>query len=152
MPRPAPQRLDPAHYPHHDLVQTRFQDLDILGHINNVAMAALFESARVRFNHAIGLLRPSGHRFLVARVEINYLAEGGFPDDVAAYHGIGRIGTRSWDIVAMLAQNGAPIATADVTLVISAAAGATELPAEVRTVLEKWRVAQPIEPPRADGG
>lgn len=140
MPRPTPERLTPAHYPHHDVIQTRFQDLDILGHINNVAMAVLFESARVRFNRALGLLRPGSHRFLVARVEVNYLAEGSFPDDVAAYHGIGRIGTRSWEILGMLAQNGTPIATADVTLVMSAATGASELPGELRTVLEEWRV------------
>ncbi|MGJ3648271.1 acyl-CoA thioesterase [Sphingomonas sp. GlSt437] len=140
MPRPAPERLSPDHYPHHDIIQTRFQDLDILGHINNVAMAVLFESARVRFNRAIGLLRPSGHRFLVARVEVNYLAEGGFPDDVAAYHGIGRIGTRSWEILGLLAQNGTPIATADVTLVMSAETGATELPEDLRATLGEWRV------------
>lgn len=139
MPRPGPERLDPAAYPHHDTIQTRFQDLDVLGHINNVAYAALFESARVRFNKSIGLLRPTGHRFLVARVEINYLAEGSFPDDVLACHAIGRIGTRSWDIIGMLAQGGRPIALADVTLVMSAENGATGLPDELRATLEKWQ-------------
>ena len=42
MPRPEAWRLDPASYPHHDVIQTRFQDLDVLGHINNVAMAGLW--------------------------------------------------------------------------------------------------------------
>jgi acyl-CoA thioester hydrolase len=55
MPRPDPTRLTPSAYPHSETIQTRFQDLDPLGHINNVAMAALFESGRVRFNQAMGL-------------------------------------------------------------------------------------------------
>jgi hypothetical protein len=70
MPRPDPTRLDPATYPVTVTIQTRFQDLDVLGHINNVAMAALFESGRVRFNQAIKLHGWAGHRWLVARVEM----------------------------------------------------------------------------------
>jgi len=140
MARPGPERLSPDHYPHREAIQTRFQDLDILGHPNNVAVAALFESARVRFNRAIGLLRPSAHRFLVARVEINYLAEGEFPADVLGCHGIGRIGTRSWDILGLLTQNDVPIATCDTTVVLSAETGATSLPDEFRQMLEAWRV------------
>ena len=62
MPRPAPWRLDPAAYPHHDVIQTRFQDLDVLGHINNVAWAALFETARIRFYHVLNGSSPSRAR------------------------------------------------------------------------------------------
>ena len=62
MPRPAPWRLDPASYPHHDVIQTRFQDLDVLGHINNVAWAALFETARIRFYHQLNGPGPSRAR------------------------------------------------------------------------------------------
>ncbi|MBY0583199.1 MAG: acyl-CoA thioesterase [Sphingomonas sp.] len=144
MPRPTPQRLTPAHYPHHDTVQTRFQDLDVLGHINNVAMAALFETGRVRFNRQIGLLRPSGNRFLVARTEINYLAEGAWPADVEMSHGIGQIGTRSWEILGLCIQDGKPLATCDVTLVMSADGGATGLPNDLRRTLETWRVVASI--------
>ena len=79
MPRPEAWRLDPASYPHSEPIQTRFQDLDVLGHLNNVAMAALFESGRVRFNRSMNLAGWAGHRWLVARVEINYLGEGFFP-------------------------------------------------------------------------
>lgn len=141
MPRPAPYRLDPSSYPHRALIQTRFQDLDILGHINNVAMAALFESARVRFNEGIGLLAWKRHRWLVARVEINYLAEGQYPDDVEIMTGIGEIGTRSWHILATAFQRGAPIATCDTVVVMSAADGMTRLPDAFRTLLEQFRIA-----------
>lgn len=135
MSKPDPWRLDPAAYPHHDTIQTRFQDLDVLGHINNVAMAVLFESGRVRFNRAIGLLRPGGLRFLVARVEINYLAEGQFPADAELYHGIGRIGTRSWDILGLCMQGDTALATCDVTVVLSSAGGVSGLPDDLRAAL-----------------
>ncbi|MDQ2764072.1 MAG: acyl-CoA thioesterase, partial [Pseudomonadota bacterium] len=34
MAKPESWRLDPASYPHRDVIQTRFQDLDPLGHLN----------------------------------------------------------------------------------------------------------------------
>jgi acyl-CoA thioester hydrolase len=140
MGRPDPARLDPAHYPHTTTIQTRFQDLDVLGHINNVAMAALFESARVRFNRSLDLAGWSGHRWLVARVEVNYLAEAYFPDDVAVATGIGEVGNRSWQILSAAFQRGACIATCDVVIVMSASGGLTTLPDDFRAGLEANRV------------
>lgn len=140
MGRPDPARLDPAHYPHRTTIQTRFQDLDVLGHINNVAMAALFENARVRFNRALDLAGWSGHRWLVAQVEINYLAEAYFPDDVEVATGIGDVGNRSWQILSAAFQNGACVATCDVVIVMSASGGLTTLPDDFRTGLEASRV------------
>ncbi len=142
MPRPDGWRLDPAAYPHRCAVQTRFQDLDVLGHINNVACAGLFETARVRFNHAIGLNAWKGHRWLVARVEIDYLAEGHFPDDVDVATGIGHIGTRSWQILAAAFQRDEPIAACAAVLVMERQSGIHALPDELRAVLERQRVRE----------
>jgi acyl-CoA thioester hydrolase len=133
MPRPDPWRLDPARYPHRRTLPTRFQDLDPLGHINNVAYAALFETALVHFNQAIDLLRWRDCRWLVAAVEINYLAEGHFPADVEVATGIGAIRHRSWQILSLMLQDGRPIATCDVVLVASA--GDRGLRDEMRTAL-----------------
>jgi len=140
MPRPDPYRLDPATYPFNVAIQTRFQDLDPLGHINNVAMAALFESGRVRFNQSMGLAHWRAHRWLVARVEINYITEGTFPADVDVATGIGEIGTRSWQILSAAFQGGAVIATCDTVIVMSGATGATALPDDFRAALEKHRL------------
>lgn len=142
MARPPAWRLEPGAYPHHETIQTRFQDLDVLGHINNVAFAALFESGRVRFNQAAGLARGPGHRWLVAQVVINYLAEGNFPQDVTISSGIGTVGTRSWQILSAAFQGGACIGTCDVVVVLSAADGASAMPEEFRVALEGWRVRE----------
>ena len=143
MPRPDAWRADPAVYPHGTSIQTRFQDLDPLGHINNVAMAAIFEAARVRFNHALGLMRFRGHRWLIAQVRIDYLAEGHHPEDIEIRAGVADIGTRSWQVLAAAFQGGHAIATSDTVLVMERQSGANSLPAEFREALERCRVRRP---------
>lgn len=124
MSRPPAWRLDPATYPQIEVKQTRFQDLDTMGHLNNVAYAALFEDARVRMNQALGRVnrgRPAegAFRAVVARNEINYLAEGSFPEDVEIALGIGRVGNRSFEMLAAMFQSGHCIATCDTTIVMT---------------------------------
>jgi acyl-CoA thioester hydrolase len=54
-------------------VQTRFNDLDPLGHVNNVAYVVFMETARVRFMHEYGgTLRG---KVLVARTEVDHRHE-----------------------------------------------------------------------------
>lgn len=139
MARPDPWRLDPAAYPHTERVQTRFQDLDVLGHINNVGMAAIFETGRIKFNRTVGLEDWRTQRWLVAQVVINYLAEGHFPADVEVMSGIGTIGTRSWAILSTAFQHGVAIATCDTVVVMSSEDGATALPDDFRAALEAWQ-------------
>jgi acyl-CoA thioester hydrolase len=143
MPRPAPWRLDPAAYPHRQAVQTRFQDLDVLGHLNNVAFAALFETGRTKFNRDAALWgNGRGRRAVVAHSEINYLAEGQYPDDVEVATGIGRVGGRSWEILAAMFQNDRCIATCDVTIVMDKGEDGEGLPEAFRAELQKWRVGE----------
>lgn len=119
MPKPLPHRLDPATYPVSMTAQTRFQDMDINGHLNNVAFAALFENARVQLNRNVRPWadRPANERTMVAAVEINYLREANYPDDIIVCSGIGRIGTSSWTIEQAMFQNGGCIATCDTVIV-----------------------------------
>ena len=141
MPRPEPWRLSPDAYPHQETIQTRFQDLDVLGHINNVGMAAILESGRVKFNQSSGLdAWRASQRWLVAQVVINYLGEGHFPADVVVASGIGTVGTRSWTILSAAFQHGNPIATCDTVVVMSSDGGATALPDPYRAALAQWRV------------
>jgi acyl-CoA thioester hydrolase len=76
----------------------------------------------------------------VAAVEINYLREGHFPDDVEIGSGIGRIGTSSWVIEQAAFQGGVCIATCDTVLVYQGVDGAAKPLAEsYRAELEKFR-------------
>lgn len=93
MPKPQSWQLNPANYPFKHRTETRFADLDLLGHINNVSMAGLFEHGRGMFNHAIeGERRAPGQRWLIVSVAIEYIAEAHFPEHVEIASGILRIG------------------------------------------------------------
>ena len=145
MAKPEGWRLDAASYPVHIDLQTRFQDMDINGHLNNVAFAALFESGRVLLNREVRPLaeRPANERTMVAAVEINYLAEGNFPDPVLIATGIGRLGTSSWTIVQAMFQNGRCIATCDTVVVCRTDGEAKPLRAEMIAELEA-KLARPV--------
>ena len=83
MPKPAAFRRKLDSYPFTAVVPTRWADLDMLGHINNVSMAGLFEEGRGRFNRSLELPRDrKTTRWLIASVEVNYLAEAHHPHDV----------------------------------------------------------------------
>ncbi len=142
--RPEGWRLERAAYPFASVTTTRFQDLDPLGHINNVAMAALFENGRVRFDRTVELRRPApGVRWLIGKVAIDYVAEAHFPDDIEIASGIGEIGNRSWTIYSAAFQNGRCVATCNSVLVMTDATGAIPLPEELRARLEANRVRRP---------
>lgn len=143
MSKPESWRLSKASYPHSTITQTRFGDMDLLGHINNVAMAGLFENGRVRFNHALGMGNKSSEdRWLIASVQISYIREAHFPDDAEICSGIGRIGNSSWDIVSAAFQNDICVATCTTTLVRTDKQGAKPIDADFRAILEAQMVRQ----------
>lgn len=141
MAKPAAWRLERDSYPFSAATQTRFGDMDVLGHLNNVAFAALFEDGRVRFNRGFELrqYRQEGERWLVAAVEIAYLREGHFPDDVEIASGIGRIGNSSWVIEQAMFQRDQCIATCDTTLVYVDKTRTKAMPDELKQQLAQRR-------------
>ncbi|MBL0965348.1 MAG: acyl-CoA thioesterase [Blastomonas sp.] len=144
MPKAEAWQRDPESYPFSTVTETRFQDLDPLGHINNVAMAALFENGRVRFNRALGLeRRQPGERWLIAAVSINYVAEAHFPDPVEVMSGIGRMGSSSWDIYSAAFQQGVCVATCVSTLVLTDRNGPKPIPEPLRARYGELFVRKP---------
>lgn len=140
MPRPEPALLDPARYPFAHQTTTRFADVDPNQHLNNVALAAMMEDARVRFNLAIGArIRIGERRAMVASVAMEYLSQGHFPDPVTVHCGIEGVGRTSWAIVQLLEQNGRPVAFARSIIVAIADDRPTPVPEDYRSVLlERW--------------
>ncbi len=86
-------------------ISTRYGDLDLNGHVNNVAMAAIFQEARAGFFAAIGLRwPPGGQRPMVASVQIDYLAEAFHPEPIRMNIGVLEIGRSSWMVAALAVQ------------------------------------------------
>ena len=141
MARPEAWQIDPDSYPFVHSTETRFADLDQLGHINNVAMAGLFEHGRGLFMQSIGVRNfVQGHRWLIARVEINYLAESYFPEHVKIASGIFRVGTSSWEVASAAFQGGKCVATCSTTTVMTSKDGASPISDALRAALETLKV------------
>ncbi len=116
-------RHDPARYPFRVALPVRYGDLDTNCHLNNVAIARLFEETRLRF-HAVLRARgaavdPGG--VLLAHVAIDYVAEGSYPQDVEAAAAVLAVGRRSWRLGLGLFQAGRLLAVADCVMVSRAA-------------------------------
>lgn len=130
-------RLEADNYPVSIVVPPRYADLDTLGHINNVAIAAMFETARVHFHHLLGHHpSDSGVRWLVAAVDLKYVTEAHFPYDVTIHSGIGQIGNSSWVLYSAAFQQGECVATCDTVMVLHGPKGARVIDEQVRAVME----------------
>ena len=146
---PSGQRVDPAWlarelYPHVEPVRPRFQDLDPLNHVNNVAMAAMFEDARVRFNHPMkDHFQTRTVRTMVAGQTLNYVNECHLRPELHFHLGVGRLGTSSWVIQAAAYQGDTAVLLALATLVTTHEGRACPIPEGLRALLEERRVRMP---------
>ncbi|CAH0348498.1 thioesterase family protein [soil metagenome] len=140
MAKPAPWRLEIDRYPFVKTMATRFRDLDIMGHVNNVAMAGIFETARVHFHRHLGRHpQDQGVRWLIASVHVEYLQEAHFPDEVTVGCSIAKIGNTSWTIYAAAFQNGECVATCDCVVVTHGPGGRRVVDGALRTAMEANR-------------
>jgi acyl-CoA thioester hydrolase len=137
--------MDAANYPVSMHCDTRFQDLDLNRHLNNVSFAALFENARVRLHGEARLLEhlSDGERTMVAAVEINYLGEGSYPEPVTITSGIGAVRNSSWVIWQAMFQSGRCIATCDSTVACRQGGRAAPLWDSLRAALATLAVPTP---------
>ena len=130
------RRRDAAAYAWSLDVATRFGDMDFNGHLNNVAIAQLYEEGRVRFNQQLRDRFPIGRpRFLVARVEIDYLGEARYPAPVTLTAAALTVGRTSWRIALGLFQAGTCLGLCDTVMVHRGEGGPAALPDALRAAL-----------------
>ena len=117
----------------------RFSDTDMIGHVNNVAFAALFESGRVNFTRS-GVIQhmPEGVLVVMRRLELDYRAELHWPAEVDIGSRLLRIGRSSFAIGNGLFHGDSCAATAVTTLVMidRETRRAAPIPEMVRTGME----------------
>jgi acyl-CoA thioester hydrolase len=143
--RPDPSRLNPAAYQFHLPMPSRFGDLDIRGHINNVSIVQYTEDARVAFQmETVGreiYQADSPVRVVVAQMTLHFLAEGFFPEPIDAGVGIVRIGNSSYTLACALFQNGKCFAVQDTSMVYMGPNGSMPLTAEIRARMARYQLA-----------
>jgi acyl-CoA thioester hydrolase len=138
MGRASPDLLDPARYGFVHELQTRYSDVDPNQHINNVAMAAAFEDARVRFDWIAGVRALfQDLRVMIVAANIDYLAEAHFPQPLHIHVAVLDIGRTSWTVGQLAMQEGRPRAYCRGTVVATDGQRPTPLPQNLRDWLEK---------------
>jgi len=140
-----PRRTSLDLYPLRRTITPLFGDTDALGHINNVSIARYFEQARVLVMEAASSALGGTHPFeraVLAKIEINFLAEVFYPHDIVIATGVHHIGTSSLVIGSALFQRDRCVALADSVDVSTAAeGGSSPVPEESHVALEKFRLA-----------
>ncbi len=119
----------------------RFCDTDRLGHVNNAVYAVMYEAGRAEMLQQAGLLAPSGGRAVViARIEIDFLREMGWPGTVSVESAIHRVGTKSLHLRQRLVVEGRVTSRAASVLAIidTETRRAVELEAGWRADFEQW--------------
>lgn len=130
---------DRASYTSMEAEKIRFSDTDMIGHVNNVAFAALLESGRTAFSHAhLFPHMPAGLLVVMARIEIDYRRELHWPATVDVGSRLLAIGRTSFVIGQGIFSGDVCITTGRTTLVMIDRRARTPcpLPDSYRAVLE----------------
>ena len=140
--RTDPRRLEPGLYPFTAEVPPRFNDMDALRHLNNVALAAVYEEGRIALHRSLDMdgLREPGTRTVVAQVNITYLAEGHYPQTLYVGGAISKIGGASYTIVQGLFQDGACVGVCDTVIVNTREGRSHPLAPAFRARLEQLKI------------
>ena len=123
-------------------IPIRFADQDVLGHVNNAAIAVYFEHARCE--HLIPRLASPGAPHLnivLARIVIDYVREIRYPGTVDVGVRVSRMGNKSFLITGAAFVDTECCAVADATIVFfdTVARRAIEPPDAVRASVAELR-------------
>lgn len=94
----------------------RYGDTDRQGHVNNAVFATFLETGRVEllYNEALADL---GAAFVIARLELDFLAEVNWPGEVEIGTAVLDVGRSSFKLFQKIFQDGKPVAQA-VTVIV----------------------------------
>ncbi|MGE5149251.1 MAG: acyl-CoA thioesterase [Rhodospirillaceae bacterium] len=133
---------DRSIYPHWCSDTVRFSDQDGAGHVNNVAICAYMETARLTFMRDMGLMVPreEGLRGISAGMTVSFLAESHWPGKVELGTGVLKIGTSSITVASAAFKDDLCIAAAEMTVVRLKGKAPHPIDEAFRTALEKYRL------------
>jgi len=133
---------DRSIYPHWCSDTVRFCDQDAAGHINNVAICAYMETARLTFMRDMGMIAPheDGVRGISAGMTISFLAESHWPGRIELGTGVLRVGTSSITVASAAFKDALCIAAAEMTVVRLKGKTPHRLDGAFRSALEPYRL------------
>lgn len=130
-------------YPHWCTDTVRFSDQDAAGHVNNVALCAYMETARLTFMRDMGLMGSGedGTRGISAGMTVSFLAESHWPGRIELGTGVMRIGTSSLTVGSAAFKDDVCIVAAEMTVVRLRGKTPHPIDAALRTKLEKYALS-----------
>lgn len=141
-----PDLTDRSGFPHWTSEKIRFQDIDRLGHVNNVAITIYAESGRVEFLDAVmpaALTAGNGPLWVIARLDVQFRAQSHYPGTVDIGTRVVRIGNSSITLGQGLFVGERCIATTEsvVVLIDPDTARGMSLPDKVRAAAQPFIAA-----------
>ena len=112
MTRKQPPKLE--NFPFHFVMQTRWDDNDIYGHLNNTVHYRLFDTAVNHFlvTHQMLEFRAGKLIYLVVETSCSYFAELAYPDELIVGLGVSHLGNSSVRYHTALFKQGTSLAAA----------------------------------------
>lgn len=134
------KRLQPNNFPFSYEMQTRFADLDKVGHVNHVNLTAFFQEGRNRFIYACDLMGLAPCPLVVAALNIEFAGDLFHPDPIEVHTGLLELGRSSFRVGQIAYQNGRVGAYAEVVQVARVENGSVALPDAWRPILERMMI------------
>jgi len=86
-------------------INSRWRDMDVIGHINNETLLSYFEDARVKYFSSLGFSINSSNAsksVILAGMKIDYLLQANYPDNYEVGCRITRVGNKSFDLLSII--------------------------------------------------
>ena len=144
-PEPATEQPSLADYPLRTAEKLRFSDTDCNGHISHAVFAVCCQNARMELLHDPRRVPlPGDARFVIVRLEIDFLDEMHWPGTVVVGTRCERIGRTSLTLAQVLFADGSYAASAKstVALVDPTSRRAIPLPPETAAALQAFRAPE----------
>ena len=90
-------------------INSRWRDMDVIGHINNETLLSYFEDARVKYFSSLGFNINSSNAsksVILAGMKIDYLLQANYPDNYEVGCRIIRVGNKSFDLLSVIFKEG----------------------------------------------
>ena len=101
-----------------EIIMPGFYETDAIGHINNTVIPMWFEKGRMPlFKYFTPDLDPGKWNLILVRIEVDYIAQIGYEDQVTIKTGVQRIGTSSFVVRQEAIQKQALCARGQTTMV-----------------------------------
>lgn len=102
------RKLKQSDYSHHLLMETRWRDMDALGHLNHTAYLTYFESARTEYYASLGfgtLRFEQNPGLILGGMSVDYINQVTHPARLIICHRINRVGKKSFDLLGAIFED-----------------------------------------------